>query len=192
MTEDDIEGITYAAYAPLALRTAKLLETPLDDLRHAALGMITELGELATIVKRIAIYGKPLTPEMSAHAAEEIGDLAWYVPLAMRAIGMQAWHGKFVGQNALEADARRLAVLVGYVAGEAAQDPRALTRQLIAGHCGEIIFLLQHRIGPRLGVDFGRALANNITKLRLRFPEAYSDSAAEARADKGGADARSS
>ena len=184
--------LTYAAYAPLALRTAKPLPTPLADLGHAALGLITELGELATIVKRIVIYGRELTPEMTRHAEEEIGDIAWYVPLAMRAACMQVWHGRFMHTGSLDAAVRRVAVLVGDVADAAKEPLRPLTPNRVAMACGEIIFLLQHDISPRLGVDFGRALGHNINKLRARYPAAYSDLAAEARADKGGADARSS
>jgi hypothetical protein len=43
-----------------------------------------------------------------------------------------------------------------------------------------------------LGMDMEQIAWANIEKLRQRYPEAYSDAAAEARADKGGADARNS
>jgi NTP pyrophosphatase (non-canonical NTP hydrolase) len=43
-----------------------------------------------------------------------------------------------------------------------------------------------------LGVPMGVMATSNIAKLMKRFPEKYSHEAAEARADKGGADARSS
>lgn len=43
-----------------------------------------------------------------------------------------------------------------------------------------------------IGADLDAIAAANIEKLRIRFPEKYSDEAAEARADKAGADARSS
>lgn len=43
-----------------------------------------------------------------------------------------------------------------------------------------------------LDVPLGEIARRNIDKLALRYPEKYSDAAAEARADKGGADARSS
>lgn len=43
-----------------------------------------------------------------------------------------------------------------------------------------------------LDASLSHIAQRNIEKLRARFPAAYSDAAAEARADKGGADARSS
>ena len=43
-----------------------------------------------------------------------------------------------------------------------------------------------------LGLDLQLIAENNIVKLRARYPEAYSDDAAEGRADKGGATARES
>lgn len=41
-----------------------------------------------------------------------------------------------------------------------------------------------------LGLQLADICADNIAKLQARFPEAYSNEAAEARADKGGLDAR--
>lgn len=43
-----------------------------------------------------------------------------------------------------------------------------------------------------LGIPMSAMARDNIEKLRKRFPDAYTDMAAEARADKGGLDARSS
>lgn len=43
-----------------------------------------------------------------------------------------------------------------------------------------------------LGVTMEQLAVANIAKLSRRFPERYSDASAEGRADKGGADARSS
>lgn len=43
-----------------------------------------------------------------------------------------------------------------------------------------------------IGTTMGQVARENIAKLKDRFPEKYSDEAAEARADKAGADARNS
>jgi NTP pyrophosphatase (non-canonical NTP hydrolase) len=74
-TEGDIE--------PVRLR---LLEN--DDLirgLHAALGICTEAGEVADIFKRAIFYGKAVD---ATHLDEELGDLLWYMALAMRMIGV--------------------------------------------------------------------------------------------------------
>jgi NTP pyrophosphatase (non-canonical NTP hydrolase) len=43
-----------------------------------------------------------------------------------------------------------------------------------------------------LGISMHQMARDNIAKLQLRFPQSYSNEAAEARADKGGLDARQS
>jgi hypothetical protein len=48
------------------------------------------------------------------------------------------------------------------------------------------------RMAELLGTTGDQVRAQNIAKLRQRFPDAYTDAAAEARADKGGADHLSS
>jgi NTP pyrophosphatase (non-canonical NTP hydrolase) len=47
------------------------------DLRliHAALGMVTEVGEVVDIIKKNLFYGKPLDIE---HLKEELADMSWY------------------------------------------------------------------------------------------------------------------
>ena len=68
-------------YIQQALRTAAPMPDPAGDLEHAALGLITETGELATEVKRLRIYLKPID---RVHAVEEIGDVLWYWAIASR------------------------------------------------------------------------------------------------------------
>lgn len=51
---------------------------PKDQLEHAQIGMITELGELGDLVKRVFVYGKEFDP---VNLLEEIGDYLWYLTL---------------------------------------------------------------------------------------------------------------
>jgi NTP pyrophosphatase (non-canonical NTP hydrolase) len=69
-------------YQQLALRTEKPLEG-LDRLVHAALGAVSDSGELATAVKAAWVYGKNLDGE---NVREEIGDILWYLAIAADAI----------------------------------------------------------------------------------------------------------
>jgi len=57
LKENDLDLQTYL---PLALRTEKPLATPVARLNHAALGIVSETGELATPVKRVSMYGKAM------------------------------------------------------------------------------------------------------------------------------------
>lgn len=51
---------------------------------HAALGIAGEAGEVVDIIKKVAMYDRPLDRN---HLIEEIGDLAWYVNLMIDAAG---------------------------------------------------------------------------------------------------------
>ena len=73
-------------YQALANRTAKSLPTTIDDLMHAQIGMTTEVGEFATTLKKMSIYGQPMTVEKRNNLIEELGDLMWYVALAATAL----------------------------------------------------------------------------------------------------------
>lgn len=119
--------MNFSTYASNARRTAKPLSSE-GMLLHAALGVTSEAGEFATLVKRLAIYGKQFDEQMGLHLREELGDMLWFISHACDALGM----------------------------------------------------------------DLENVALANIAKLRERFPDAYSDTAAEARADKNGADSRSS
>lgn len=53
------------------------------QLIHAFLGLSSEVGELADMLKKHVIYGKVLD---QVNVLEEIGDCSWYQALAMTAI----------------------------------------------------------------------------------------------------------
>lgn len=178
-------------YRPLALRTAKMFPTQRENLRHAALGLITEIGEFATEVKRIFIYGKPMTDEMRAHMREELGDAYWYLPLAFMAIGADP-----VPMNRATADvfekytdlADFTLVLSTALVGVSAifvTDSIEEERESLIDLLSAAVYALD--LACKL-LDFNpdEVRAENIAKLRARFPDKYTDEAAEARADKGG------
>lgn len=74
--------MNFDEYQDAAMRTAKPMKTVQGNLLHATTGLLTEAGEFASEVKRLAFYDKPLTSEMRNHMAEEIGDVLWYCALA--------------------------------------------------------------------------------------------------------------
>lgn len=55
------------------------------DLLHAAIGMSTESGEFLDALKKHLFYGKPLD---FVNLAEELGDMCWYVAVALNALGL--------------------------------------------------------------------------------------------------------
>jgi NTP pyrophosphatase (non-canonical NTP hydrolase) len=54
------------------------------DLDHAVRGITTESGEIADILKKRFIYGKEID---QIHTKEELGDLLWYIALAIKSLG---------------------------------------------------------------------------------------------------------
>lgn len=55
------------------------------DVLHAAMGCVTEAGELLDAVKKTVIYGKPLD---RTNLIEEGGDILWYLALLFDSQGI--------------------------------------------------------------------------------------------------------
>ena len=192
--------MNFNEYMPLALRTAKPLATPRQNLRHCLIGMITELGEVCSEIKRIVIYEKPMSDSMRDHMIEELGDFQWYVPVGMLACGITGTPvldahsdlGSTLSENMGSLDEVPLvgALLCGSIStillemeGDLAPGSAdgEFARQIFAG---AVTFV--DAVAVMLGTTGDMTRAENIDKLKARFPDAYSNEAAEARADKGG------
>lgn len=188
-------------YQRAAIRTAKWFPSLLDNLEHAALGTMTEGGEFATVVKRVEIYGKEMLPEMRANALEELGDTYWYVALGCEALGttIEKCKADLDGQDIDKIITLKSATLAlggisgalgAVVAAMRQADSLDMVREL--PEFFGIASLAIDKCIVMLGANPDDVRADNIAKLRARYPEKYSDDAAEARADKGGLDARQS
>lgn len=182
--------MNFSEYIPLATRTAKWFPTLAENISHSAIGIFTEGGEIASEIKRVVIYGRPMTDEMIAHIREEVGDVAWYVALGCDVIGRKSGFDVEARAQDLTNIVLALSIACGAASGS------ALCLRANAGATGELIgsFVealdLTHdalnQLCRALNLDFDLVLEENIAKLRQRYPAAYSDAAAEARADKGG------
>lgn len=53
-----------------------------------AIGMASEGGEFAEIVKKCIFQGKPMDDETKFHAKRELGDIIWYWINSCRALGL--------------------------------------------------------------------------------------------------------
>ena len=89
--------MTFEEYVPLALKTESISpfynNDPANSRKlHAALGLVTECGELLDIVKKHWCYGKPVDP---VHCREELGDLCWYLAVYADACGLLNVQGVF-------------------------------------------------------------------------------------------------
>lgn len=86
-----------AEYAVLAMRTAKDFGDQRMNLIHAGLGVASDAGEFATMVKKHTVYGFPLDGLLAVdgvldsvrnHAIEELGDVLWFITLAAQTLGV--------------------------------------------------------------------------------------------------------
>lgn len=73
-------------YCTLAVRTASKQESIKEHAVHAAMGAVTEVGELFDNFKRHRFYKKDLDV---VNFKEEIGDVMWYVALAFHTVGIE-------------------------------------------------------------------------------------------------------
>jgi NTP pyrophosphatase (non-canonical NTP hydrolase) len=184
----------------LALRTEKPLATTHLRLNHAILGLATENGEFTTVVKRIAIYEKPLSVEFIGHMREELGDLLWYLAIAADAIdcdvptgqGLFEDFSRFGTATQLNMIACRIAMEIGFIAFQAPLLDSPASREFVMRSLINIVAAVTHACDALQAFTIEDLMAENIAKLQERFPDKYSNVAAEARADKGGLDARNS
>ena len=58
------------------------------SLMTGAIGIASEGGEFAEIVKKCIFQGKPLDADTVFHAKRELGDIAWYWINSCRALGL--------------------------------------------------------------------------------------------------------
>lgn len=167
-----------AQYQPLAIRTAKMFALPAGNLNHALLGIVTEYLEYKTS------FG-------SMHRKEELGDLMWYLALASHSLEMRLdqiyeMHRQYIHRpveeciGAFATHVKRMAIYEKPMD----QTMKDLMMMSVAG----IVSFIERECRDR-EFDFGSVLDDNIEKLRARFPDKYTNEAAEARADKGGLDA---
>ena len=185
--------MNFNEYLPLALRTAKVLPTPRDDLRHACLGFITEIGEFVSEVKRHVIYEKPISDEMRQHMLEELGDAMWYVPTLLKAVDSSILPGLEDDQGAeirkeckTLADAALMLHMLSAIPSATYIQPEGFERDEVRKMAAALVWTIE--IAAELLGSSGDAIrAENIAKLQKRFPNAFSNEAAEARADKDGA-----
>ena len=72
-------------YVELALRSEVEGDSSLDRLDHAAMGLVTEVGELVDALKKHKRYGREFD---LLNFCEELGDVAWYTALAVDVFGL--------------------------------------------------------------------------------------------------------
>ena len=158
-------------YSPLALRTAKPLPHE-QQVLHALLGLVTEVGELADCIKRHVIYSKPLD---KVNLMEEVLDSFWYLNLYMYEMKLGGGIVDELTPDRPAADwelvrgALYLNSLVGTL--NVPDIERGVpASEVVAAIAGLLLNTLNAS-----GFTLSDALTRNIDKLALRYGDKYSD-----------------
>lgn len=196
-------------YQQGALQTEKPFPTR-KRFEHSAIGVLTELGEFASLVKRVAIYNKDIDSARKegevvprAGMFEELGDSNWYIATGFDVCGQEmrpvAYPISFQEGSSQSDRLLKLAFAFGAIVGRLCElvlntdlenddDARVQFGQGL----GQLLYL-NGMTANLLGSDLETLFVANNQKLlsgeKARYGnKGYSDQAAEARADKDGVD----
>lgn len=174
--------MNFKEYQNLAMRTARRGDRDFD-LLHAALGVITEGGELVDAYKRHLVYGKELD---TLNLVEEVGDVLWYAALACAAaeLDMDEFYGKALSNVSRRNDPEGSPLLIassiatfGSVMLECVLSPNDYDGRAEAIYTGALLATVVDLIGlcRHFKVTLNQVASANISKLMRRYPNGYSD-----------------
>jgi NTP pyrophosphatase (non-canonical NTP hydrolase) len=176
---------TILEYQGLAARTCPTLEGEGLDERHMNLGVITEIGEALDIFKKNLAYNKPMD---LVNLGEELADMAWYIVNKCRieelslednfdeviAETKELVETKMFTQENLPSELKAEAILTIILSVYCAPVNTLFSAPIIQ------LGMLYH-IASWFGLDFFQCLTNNIEKLKVRYPEKFTNEAAQNR-----------
>lgn len=178
----------FREYQDFALRMEKELPHH-RRLRHHAMGVLGEVGELTDNIKKHIIYGRALDLD---NVIEEVGDTMWYLAgfCNAQAYDMQeivAMVG-ISGLSGLDLAVLRLGRAAGIACGMVCQheDITADTVTSVVFGLAEVLYAAHKENVGRQPPSLLAVAQANVEKLRKRYPERYRDADAIARADKNG------
>lgn len=183
---------TLAEYQQLASRTCKSLGSEQLDYMHMDLGIQTEIGETLDIFKRLFAYGKEID---LVNLAEELADQVWYRANYARlfceyhtedsfskgiALGWETNVGLEKGIEMFKKDFERELVegIKDENIVELLQSSLAMSLQDMPQHfkaVGIADVTVCYIICNHYNIDFWQALTNNINKLKVRYPENFTN-----------------
>ena len=165
-------------YSKLALRTAKDLPHQ-QQVEHAMLGILSEIGEICDAVKKHTVYGKDLD---RINIMEEIGDTYWFINLMCHCYGLSFEGLSFrpiSGTLSLNEETIGLAYdlsELSYIVCFPQNTIPEIVRSRLSSLSKRLCTLMQ-----QLSLDLGEVLHRNINKLAARYGDRYSDHCATVR-----------
>lgn len=150
-----------------AKRTCPTLGSDKLDLAHMVLGIFSEFEEFAQAVNNNDIFNK----------SEECSDMMWYISnyCTFRFINLELmWNEKFYNKQPFIVN---VSVLQDYI-----KKYIAYNRQINSEKEEEILKAILYNVSQMYGIiDVEKSLQNNIDKLRVRFPDKFSEELANNR-----------
>lgn len=177
---------TILEYQGLAARTCPDLSTEegLNE-RHMNLGVITEIGEALDIFKKFMAYKKPMD---LVNLGEELADISWYIVNKCRfqELALEDNFDEVLAEVTELVDTKMFTVdtLTSEVKAE------AILTLILSVYCTPINNLFNapiiqlgflHKIASLFDLDYFQCLTNNIEKLKIRYPEKFTEEAAQNR-----------
>lgn len=176
---------TILEYQGLAARTCPSLPGEHENERHMNLGVVTEIGEVLDIFKKNLAYKKPIDV---VNLGEELADIAWYIVNKCR------FHDVPLDDDftVVKAEVKELLETTVFIEKELSRELKteALMHPLLQVYIGpannifsapivQLSFLAN--IAEWYELDFFQLLTNNIDKLKVRYPEKFTEEAAQNR-----------
>ena len=107
--EEFVSTVTSTESQNLSHLTRRMQELDADDINIAllmtgAMGISSEGGEFAEIVKKALFQGKPLDADTQYHLKRELGDIIWYWINSCRALGLDP--NEVIKENVFKLESR--------------------------------------------------------------------------------------
>lgn len=172
----------FSEYQESAFRTMANLGTENLDMSHMALGIATELGELADIFKKNIAYKKDID---WVNASEEVGDVLWYVSNFFTILNTsiaEYTENVTIGASKLSGDRvtdNISAILYcnsisGCIDKELLWGGKSIDKLSLKSMLGRLVRELIE-ICAINGFDISKIMDNNINKLKIRYPDKFSE-----------------
>lgn len=167
--------MTLAEYQPLALRTYKYMGSTPADMMHCAVGLVSEINEIME-----AIFNQD-----KVNIGEEFSDSLWYLANYC-SIRNYSLHNIATQEFPIRANCPAGEEFVYYASklSDVAKKAWVYNREIDTTKEIEYLAGCVHYLNLELitnQIDLGLILANNIDKLKVRYPDKYTDDCANNR-----------
>lgn len=194
-----VEGAPFNYSAFVGALFAKRNTGP-EGLQHATVGMTGEAGELLDAIKKVWVYGRERDRK---NEVEELGDFEFYFEAGLQTLRAQdrpelsEVNHEIIAELVKKFDGSQIVAVSQLTAAAAGMlslstvmfDPLSEVeeRKEAFGQIEEALSTVDAMLAltySTLGIARDEALQANVAKLRVRYPQGYTDAAAIARADK--------